>query len=282
MVPNELAIRSFSSVPEIGSWVRGLALDRFRVIPNTDGDLYRLCNAARKVMGPTIAMPGQAEGTRIRHVDGFQHQRTTTPGQQDTATQRGQSLVEFGLVVSLLLVLVVAVADFGRVFAAGLVLETAARDGAEVAANEYLAEPPGPLNAAAPSPPDAAYYDRLHQLAARTACTEVRELANTTYDPLLNQCPGMPLTVVCVHDGQDPGCANEANGATIPAECSELQTASTNASLNGTSRYVEVRLCYRFDSIVDVPLVSFGTFWLERTRMFIIPCYFVLGNDECG
>ena len=195
--------------------------------------------------------------------------------------QRGQSLTEFAVVVSIMLVLLVAVADFGRIFAAGLVLEAAARNASEVAANEYLATPPGPINAPAP-PADGNYYSALRLKAARTACAEVRELANTQYDPVTSNCPGMPLTLVCVHDGQDPGCAAEAFGAAIPASCTELTTPPTNPSTNGNSRYVEVRLCYRFDSIVDVPLVSFGTFWLQRSRSFVIPCYFALGSDECG
>jgi hypothetical protein len=97
----------------------------------------------------------------------------------------------------------------------------------------------------------------------------------------------MPLTLVCVHDGQDPGCADEAFGAAIPAACTELTAPPTNVSTNvypdGTSsRYVEVRLCYRFDSIIDVPLVSFGTFWLQRSRSFVIPCYFAQDDIECG
>lgn len=88
--------------------------------------------------------------------------------------QRGQSLAEFALVVSVMLVLVVAVADFGRIFAAGLVLEAAARNASEVAANEYLATPPGPINVPAP-PADSNYYSALRLKAARTACAEVRD-----------------------------------------------------------------------------------------------------------
>lgn len=189
-------------------------------------------------------------------------------------------MVEFALIVSVLLVLVVAVSDFGRIFATGVVLEAAARDAAEVAANEYLASPPGPINAPAPSA-NPSYYSTLRQKAAQTACAEVSELPNTQYDPMTG-CAGMPLMLVCVHDGQDPGCGSEAYGATIPPSCSELTTPPINASADGYARYVEIRLCYRFDSIVDVPLVSFGTFWLQRSRSFVIPCYFAQEDMECG
>ena len=203
------------------------------------------------------------------------------PIRRGRASQRGQSLTEFAFVVPILLLLLVAVGDFGRIFAAGIILEAAARDAAEVAANEYLATPPGPVNAPAP-PAVPAYYSNIRDKAAKTACAEVQELANTQYDPATKNCPGMPLILVCVHDGQDPGCASEAHGATIPAQCEELTNPPTNASALGTSRYVEVRLCYRFDSVVDSTLISFGTFWLQRSRTFVIPCYFVLGSDECA
>ena len=54
----------------------------------------------------------------------------------------GQSLTEFALVVPILLIVFVAIADFGRIFAAGVDLEAATRNAAEATANEYLANPP--------------------------------------------------------------------------------------------------------------------------------------------
>ena len=192
----------------------------------------------------------------------------------------GQSLVEFGLILPIMLVLFVAFADFGRIFANSVLLEAAARNAAELAANEYLANPPNDLSTT--STAGATYYDPLHLLAARAACQETRELPNTQYDTATATCPGMPLVQVCVHDGVDPSCAGETFGATIPANCSAMATPPTNSQGGRLDRWVEVRLCYRFTSLVDVPLVSFGEFWLERTRTFAIPCYYVLGTDQCG
>lgn len=48
--------------------------------------------------------------------------------------QRGQSLVEFALVVPLMLILAIAIADFGRVFTAEVAIESAAREGADYGA----------------------------------------------------------------------------------------------------------------------------------------------------
>ena len=56
--------------------------------------------------------------------------------------QRGQSLAEFALITPVLLMLVVTVADFGRVFATSVEVEAAARDAAEFAANDYVSNPP--------------------------------------------------------------------------------------------------------------------------------------------
>jgi hypothetical protein len=195
----------------------------------------------------------------------------------------GQSLAEFALVTPVLLMLVVIVADFGRVFAASLSIEAAARNAAEAMSNAYLADPPGPLDQPAP-PGTTAYYGPLHSLAVQSVCNEVADLANTAYDPATSTCAGMPLIEVCVHDGQDTNCASEAQGATIPPECGSLATAPTNTNAGANSpRWTEVRVCYKFTPILaNLPLLSFSTLWLERTRTFTIPCYFKLGSLECG
>jgi len=191
-------------------------------------------------------------------------------------------MAEFALVLPILIMLVVLVADFGRVFAASLSIEAAARDAAETMANQYLANPPGPLNAPAPAG-SSSYYDPLRQAAARTVCAETQDLANSAFDSSSGSCTGMPLIQACVHDGQDPGCAIEAESASIPSECAGM-TPPPSSSHGGAApaRWAEVRVCYKFSPILNLPLLSFGPIWLERTRTFVIPCYFVLGADECG
>ncbi len=195
----------------------------------------------------------------------------------------GQSLVEFGLVVPILLVLLVAISDFGRVFSAGVAVDAATRNAAEAAANQYLADPPGPLDAAAPGG-DQSYYDALHGAAATAVCGELRLLPDTNYDAGTKTCPDMPVVMVCVHDSMDAGCETRASpgGAGIPAQCSDFSPAPTNTQQGTARRWVEVRTCYHFRNILQLPLFSFGDVWLQRTRSFTIPCYFVLGTDECG
>ncbi len=204
---------------------------------------------------------------------------------------RGQSLVEFTLVVPILLILVVAIGDFGRIFATGVLIESAARSGAELAANDYLADPPGSDTAPAvylsdPAPPnsvDPGYYAELHERVARAICVETQELPNSNYDPVTGECTGMPFVMVCIHDGQDDECHSESFGAAVSAGCDQFTPPPSNShGGSGTPRWAEVRICYQFTSLVDMPLFSFGEFWLQKSRTFAIPCYFVLGTDECG
>ena len=225
------------------------------------------------------------------------------------SSRRGQSLVEFALLLPMLIVLLVGTADFGRVFQAGITTEAAARDAAEAVAQEYLRNgpgaPPRPQNEPAPLPADSdyngtTYYQALHDLAARTACREARVLANSTYTPddpltpgIQDTClspdeaanPSMPVIMTCVHDGVDPLCGDVAYGATVPPECTEFADAPTPAqadlAVGEESRYVEVRVCYRFTTLLnlqDLALpfgwgISVGDVWLQRSNVFAIGFY---------
>jgi TadE-like protein len=191
-------------------------------------------------------------------------------------------MVEFALIVPILLVLFVAVADFGRIFATMIAVESATRDAAEAAANDYLANPPGPLSAPAPTG-NPTFYSTLHDSAAQVVCAELRALPNTNYDAGTNTCPDMPAVLVCVHDGQDPGCGTAAQpGGAIPTDCSDFAPAPTNDQEGTAQRWVEVRTCYHFTPLLNVAFFHLGEFWVQRSRDFTIPCYFVLGTSECG
>lgn len=201
-------------------------------------------------------------------------------------SRRGQTMVEFVLLLPMLLVLFLGIADFGRVFHAGIVVEAAARNAAEIVAEEYRRTPPGgSLSDPAPSG-DPDYYRPLHELGALTACSEMRSLPSTTYDPVSRECrfadtdpnthDWMPIVMICIHDGQDPLCADPAFGATIPdPECSSLLAPITNAMEGGTedSRYVEVRVCYLFTTLIQLPILSVGDIWLQKDRVFTVADY---------
>lgn len=61
------------------------------------------------------------------------HTRPRTLGTRNRARTRGQSMVEFALILPLMLGFLVIVADFGRAFTAYLTVSSAAREGATYA-----------------------------------------------------------------------------------------------------------------------------------------------------
>lgn len=202
---------------------------------------------------------------------------------------RGQSLVEFALVLPMLLVLLLGIADFGRVFAAGILLEAAARNGAEAAAQEYLqlARNAGSL--------DAADYQRIHGVALGEVCREAERLPGEADAESDGVCE-MPIVAVCVHDvpadpgntspppsGGDPLCGDEAGLAPQPA-CWAFASEGWSSSKSGGANalaYVEVRVCYRFTTLINLsnlnlPFgfgISIGEMWLQRDRSFTVADY---------
>ena len=201
-------------------------------------------------------------------------------------SRRGQTLVEFALLLPMLLVLLLGIADFARVFQTGIVIESAARNGAEAAAIERLRSKPPPDTDPAFGP----YYQHLHEIAAQAACAESRGLPNTGYvadDPLTiapddDVCAGWPIIAVCVQDGQDPICGDLAAGysGTLPAECAALSRVGPLAAPDPVvSHSVEVGVCYRFTTLmnlhIQLPLgwgLSLGDVPLQRVRAFVVDC----------
>lgn len=211
------------------------------------------------------------------------------PRDTEVGRQRGQSLVEFALVLPVLLVLLLGIADFGRVFAAGIILEAAARNGAEAAAQEYL-------QLARNSPTiDPGDYARLHQVALEEVCREAERLP-AILDVGSDGICEMPAATVCVHDlpallsdpsppppGGDPGCGGEAGLAPQPG-CSEFASEGWTTNKDGGASalaYVEVRVCYRFTTLIDLSdvnlpfgwSISIGEVWLQRDRSFTVADY---------
>ena len=180
-----------------------------------------------------------------------------------------------------MLVILLTVADFGRLFASSLTIESAARTAAEVAANEYQVEvaalPPG-------TPLDDADYARIHRAAWSSVCDESASLPDVTIVPGA-ECVGLP-TVVCIHDTADTHCSDAYNAsAGIPTGCPTLgpgnRPSPTQTGGAETSKYVEVRVCYRFRTLFN-PIIPFvggsisplgGYFDLERVRTFTVVDY---------
>ena len=185
---------------------------------------------------------------------------------------RGQSVTEFALVVPFLLIILLTVADFGRYFAVSLNVESIARTSAEVSAQEANF-----LSGASPN------WVGIHDRAWQSVCNEAKGLANVTYNGPTTQCDGIP-TLVCVHDGLDPICSTSYNaGGAVPAECSVITNPVSNAQTGGSelSKYVEVRVCYRFSTVFgfSIPFLGgsldtlSGNFYVQKIRTFTVADY---------
>jgi Flp pilus assembly protein TadG len=187
-------------------------------------------------------------------------------------------MVEFALVLPLLMILLLGIADFGRVFTAGITLEAAARNGAEAAAQEYTQMVRGT---------GAVDYARLHDVAVSEVCREAKALPNTTFDA--GNCPSMPVIAVCVHDASEGDAACGTTAQAVPAQCTSIagwvspSPADTAPVLDGAAEplpYIEVRTCYRFTTLFNLHLnlpfsagLNLGDVWLQRDRTFTVGDY---------
>jgi len=191
----------------------------------------------------------------------------------------GQTLAEFALVLPILLVLLLAVADFGRVFAASISTEASARNAAEIGAIERLRnKPPDPvLDPGAVLP----YYTALHEQIAKVVCSELSVLPNTTFNSADRTCPSMPLVQVCVRDDLDPICGAPIYGfSTYPGQCTHMAPAMQNYSGGAAASHaVEVRVCYRFTTLFNLHFtlpgnvgLDLGEIWIQRERVFALDC----------
>ena len=203
-----------------------------------------------------------------------------TPADSGSQSRRGQTLVEFALVLPMLLVLFLGIVDFGRVFHAGIVTESAARNGAEAAAQEYLQLRRGP------TPTTAADLDRITAMAVAAVCDEAERLPSRQMSG--STCT-MPIAAACIHD--NPAELANYSGCTtpggVPPECDELLGPwptlwSTDGTPQGTTLpSIEVRLCYRFDTLfnlqeLQLPLangLNIGSIWLQKGRVFTVAAY---------
>ena len=202
----------------------------------------------------------------------------TTVPRPNNASHRGQSLVEFALLLPLLLVIVLGVVDFGRVFQTGIVMESASRAGAEAAALEYLREIAGK------DPDYIPDYDRIRNVAAEVSCREASRLPNAD-----TTCTQWPVIRVCVHDaaGGDPDCGGDGlvGTAAIPlAQCpttddfsavvTALTVNPTPANPDPRGAYIEVRTCYRFTTLLPInDFLPIGEVFLQKESMFTVADY---------
>jgi hypothetical protein len=196
-------------------------------------------------------------------------------GASQSRDSRGQALVEFGLVLPLLMIFLLGVADFGRIFAAGITEEAAVRDGAEAGAQDWqqlCQKYTWPCSTGLQTPAD---YAAVHSFAREVACREAQKMPGRVLNGL-GQCT-MPIIAVCVHDDHAPGGGDMTCGAEAPppgGPCSHMDLPWNPAKSATTDRpYVEVRMCYRFDPLFTFALGGWGSIWLQKTNNFVVTNY---------
>lgn len=153
----------------------------------------------------------------------------------------GQSVVEFAVVLPIVLLLVVAIADLGRVYASAVAIESAAREAADYGAFDasyWTSELP---------PPDSNYIKTTHEMNRRAcvAAAGSHLQGYETTDPVNNSTCSNPVF----------SCTLERNGATTACSTSGGFTNGVDCSDPDTDPpcTVHVRLDYQFRLILAIP-----------------------------
>jgi hypothetical protein len=177
--------------------------------------------------------------------------------------EAGQSLVELTLVLPILLFIGLIVGDYGRIYASGVAVESAAREAADYAAFDDLAEShfeePDPVGA--PGIIDAKDATRLESL--RRACAAVSSLPG--YDQVATHCAD-PTSRCVATPGSFCQLVVVDNGTSEPF----LSTCGTAPQTDVTCGWVvHVTVTYDFDTILGIaPLPASVT--LARESQFAI------------
>lgn len=158
------------------------------------------------------------------------------------APQRGQALAEFALIVPLMLLLAVALGDFGRLFNAAIAVESAAREAADYGA--MLGKMKWPAL-------DAPYDLNATDMRAR-ACTAASTLSDYVGDP-----PGT-ANMTCTN----PAFAFDIERLPVSKDCS-AQTEFQDPCI------IHVTMTYDFHMFLDFPPLP-AVFHMTRESRFAI------------
>lgn len=160
--------------------------------------------------------------------------------------RRGQSLAEFALVVPILLLLVLAIADFGRIYTSLVAVEAAAREAAD-----YGAFQSSFWNATAGNPPTTAAE------MERRACTAAKGSHLEGYQ-------GASDGSVCTNPGFACQLIPPAGSGEASQSCDAYSGTYCSTSTSDPPCTVAVTLTYQFNAFLNVPpLPSTVTFTRE-------------------
>jgi Flp pilus assembly protein TadG len=154
---------------------------------------------------------------------------------------RGQAIVEFALVLPVLLLLVLGVADFGRMYASVVAVEAASREAADLGAFD-----PGNWNAGlSPTNPGQTVVRMEAAACGSAAQSHLEGYAEPPGTINHATCTNPSFSCTLEQPGQGPAdCASYTGGA---GGCGD---AATNPPC-----VVHVALTYEFDTLTRFPLV---------------------------
>jgi Flp pilus assembly protein TadG len=150
---------------------------------------------------------------------------------------RGQSVVEFALVVPLLLLLLIAIADFGRFYVSAVAVESAAREAADFGAFDNASNSNwSPTNA----PTTTQEMERRACVAAAGSHLE----GYASSDPSNRTCTNPTFTCTLEVGAQSADCAT-SGGIVGTSDCSQPTTEPPCT--------VHVALTYQFRTLLALP-----------------------------
>jgi hypothetical protein len=151
--------------------------------------------------------------------------------------ERGQSLTELALILPILLILLLGIADFARLYSAMITVESAAREAAD-----WGAFYPSRWSTVGSSPDYARTYDTMRQ----RACTSVSNLEDYDGEPDNSNCSNPSFACeLTLPGGSTQSCL-------APSSCSEILGEDASA----VACRVTVSLTYTFNLIAPTGLVG--------------------------
>lgn len=163
-------------------------------------------------------------------------------------SQAGQSVVEFALIVPLLLFLVVAIADFGRLYNSAVAVEAAAREAADSGAFTNVNWTPANV--------EVTVADMQYRACTGAAGSHLEGYATT--DPTNRTCTNPTFS-----------CTLERNGSSTPCSGSTGSIGSVDCAAATTEPpcTVHVRLDYEFRAILGLASLP-DSFQIGRDSRF--------------
>lgn len=154
--------------------------------------------------------------------------------------KRGQAVVEFALVIPLILVLLLAAGDFGRIYMSLVVVEGAAREAADVGAFD-----PGNWNTGlSPTNPGQTVVKMQQTACSSAAASHLEGYAEPPGTLNHATCTNPTMTCTLERGGTSVDCASYVGGS---GGCGDTAT--------DPPCIVHVQLTYEFDTLIPTPFL---------------------------